>query len=303
MFEDLNDDRSHGHEEVAEAAQKIRKTYRGRDPEEFFRLTMREAARMEGHNPKKPRPPFWRGFKRHSTKEIEDRGVRHGLDCGCINCILDRAQELKEKRERRFRIHYFDPKDDSGKRWKTWTFSTIKKARDWRAELGIIWDTPPREIPIQDLTKPGRRGVRIRRNIAPLVVAAAPYAISAGQKYGPRAVKMAKGKMGMNPRKCRNCGCVRRDTGFHREVMMSSTSVSAPCQECIDWVGRGSTRRNTDEDGKINTHNAEVLEVRYAETGTGELFKHKLEQPVRMKKRGGHIIIPPLKVEASGISQ
>jgi len=61
--------------------------------------------------------------------------------------------------------------------------------------------------------------------------------------------------------------------------------------------------RKNSQPGFINTHNAQVTEVRYREFGTGERFKHKLVRPVRMKKRGSRIIIPPMKVKPEGITQ
>jgi hypothetical protein len=121
----------------------------------------------------------------------------------------------------------------------------------------------------------------------------------AGKKAEKETVKAALGATGKNP-------------VFNPELVMASGYRCPICKKIYPYTKRGRTAvlrcasshpRKNSRPGFIATHNAQVTEVRYREFGTGERFKHKLVRPVRMKKRGSRIIIPPMKVKPEGITQ
>lgn len=180
-----------------------------------------------------------------------------------------------------------------------------------------------------------------RKNIAPVVVAAAPVAARAVRKYGPRVARYAgkvamkaaekafkkavKGKGRKNPRRPTKEFWKKHYSdvyGYYRRRGMSPTRAERATRGTLGeiWyhsMGRGRKRAyeslrkiregrklsvNAD-DGTINVDGSRVTEIRYIEKKTGIPYKHKLVKPLRMKKRGRKIIVPPMKVSRRGITQ
>lgn len=73
-----------------------------------------------------------------------------GAKVGLINYIPGGTKMIGENPPR-YSITYFDPEDEEGERDKTWYFDDLEKAKAWREELSVFWDTPEKDIKIQDI--------------------------------------------------------------------------------------------------------------------------------------------------------
>lgn len=51
----------------------------------------------------------------------------------------------------KYEISYFDPSDETGERWKTWKFKTLREAKNLQFDLKTAWKSPAREFPIKKL--------------------------------------------------------------------------------------------------------------------------------------------------------
>jgi len=59
----------------------------------------------------------------------------------------------KRKIKYKYEVSYYDPNDPSGERWKTWRYTTLKKARIKRNELLECWEATKSEIPINKIKR------------------------------------------------------------------------------------------------------------------------------------------------------